>query len=617
MICIRLNMIFVCKRRKTVYINKNLWRNKMKFKKVLAGALAAVVAVGSLSIAAFADTNVSGDYEYEVLDDGTVSITKYLGEDENVVIPDTIAGMTVTVIGERAFGGNDYIVTVEIPDGVTTISIFAFYGCTSLTEINIPDSVTYISERVFMSSSSLTAINVSENNQYYTSVDGVLFNKHITKLMWYPTGKKETTYTIPDTVTSIDKMAFGYCRSLTTIEIPDGVTEIDLWAFIYCTSLTAIKIPDSMTYIAARAFEGCTSLTVAEIPDSVTKIGSSAFRECTSLIAIEIPDGMTYIDEFTFSLCTSLATVKISDSVTEIGASAFNHCTSLAEIVIPDSVTKIGPYAFNACTSLAEIVIPDSVTEIGTSAFNHCSDNLTIYGYTNSYAETYAKENEITFVALDEENEETTTEPETTEPETTTTAPEVTAPADTILQDTATGISISTAADVLPDGAALNVTVGTETETGISYDITIVNANGETVQPNDTVTVKIPVPEALEGSAAYYVYHQAPDGALTDMHAVYEDGCVTFVTDHFSTYILTTEKLTDDSEAANTTTTTPAPDSTDSEATTAPAPDSGTGSTGNTENTDNDDKNVPTGVIFAILPALAAAAGVAISRKRK
>lgn len=103
----------------------------MKLKKILAGALAAVVAVGSMSVSAFAEeeTLVSGDFEYEVLDDGTVSITKYLGEEEAVEIPAEIDGKAVTVIGPSAFYSCLSLIEIAIPDSVITIGDYAFSNC--------------------------------------------------------------------------------------------------------------------------------------------------------------------------------------------------------------------------------------------------------------------------------------------------------------------------------------------------------------------------------------------------------------------------------------------------------------------------------------------------------
>lgn len=166
-------------------------------------------------------------------------------------------------------------------------------------------------------------------------------------------------------------------------------------------NLKNVNIKSGVTTIGNSAFYQCQSLTNITIPDGITSIGKESFYYCKSLTNINIPDSVTTIGSFAFSNCSSLSNISIPNNITSIESSTFYKCSSLSSINIPNSVTSIGSSAFSYCTSLVNIIIPDSVTSIGNSAFTKCSNLKTIYGYSNTYAETWANSNGYTFVAID------------------------------------------------------------------------------------------------------------------------------------------------------------------------------------------------------------------------
>ncbi len=331
----------------------------------------------------------------------------------NVTIPDSVTtignyafnscdsltsvtiGDSVTTIGEQAFSYCSSLSSVTIGNSVMTIGKGTFYECNSLTSVTIPDSVTTIEDFAFESCFSLTSATIGDNVQTIGcnpfldcdnlkefkgkfAADGgrCLINDNTIIAYAEASG---TTYTIPDSVTTIGEAAFEYCKSLTSVTIPDSVTTIGYCAFYECNSLESATIGNSVQAIGVKAFCFCDSLTRVTIGNSLQTIGTLAFYSCNSLTSVTIPDSVTSIGERAFEGCTSLTSVTIGDSVTTIGWSAFNSCNSLTSVTIGNSVTTIGDWAFGGCTSLTSVTIPDSVTTIGDGLFSNCDNLKTVY----------------------------------------------------------------------------------------------------------------------------------------------------------------------------------------------------------------------------------------------
>ena len=184
----------------------------------------------------------------------------------------------------------------------------ALSECTCLTNLTIPNSVTSIGGQAFWRCTNLTSISVDGLNPTYSSVNGVLFNKTQTTLVQYPAGIAATSYTIPNTVTSIGDGAFEYGARLTNVSIPIGVTSIGDYAFWACNSLTNITIPDSVTTIGTNAFSDCTGLTSVTIGNGVTDIRFAAFYECTNLTALHFDGNAPTLA----GMCSRATTVRPS-----------------------------------------------------------------------------------------------------------------------------------------------------------------------------------------------------------------------------------------------------------------------------------------------------------------
>lgn len=167
---------------------------------------------------------------------------------------------------------------------VTSIGANAFMSCDKLNSVTIPNSVCEVKYSSF-SAFNLKQIIVSPDNNYFKSVEGVLFSKDMSRIYHYPRGRDETMYIIPQSVISIEADAFSYCPKLKNITIPENVKYIKSEAFEY-GKFQSIIIPDKVIEIGDKAFQWCTELTSIKLPISVSKLGNEVFYYCHDLSSV-------------------------------------------------------------------------------------------------------------------------------------------------------------------------------------------------------------------------------------------------------------------------------------------------------------------------------------------
>jgi len=323
--------------------------------------------------------------------------TKYVSLD--------LSGSTFTSIAESSFSVGDSgftnLTNITIPKSVTSIGDVAFGNCTSLASVTIGSGVTSISSSAFMGCTSLTVINVDTGNTAYISQDGVLYNKDKTTLIQYPTGKIGTTFTIPNSVTSIGGGAFMSCSSITSITIPASVTSIGSSAFYGCTTLTSVTFQNTITeanfnqwssflgdlrtkYLATAGGGIGTYTTTAPVSSTSvwTKQGSSVINDgpFTSIADMAAWLGAQPANDLYKPYTVKLNVSDLGSNPDDAGSVLVKNSTKYVSLDLSDStIEHFGNKAFWRCPTLTSVIIGSSVKSIvldDADAFTSCA-NLT------------------------------------------------------------------------------------------------------------------------------------------------------------------------------------------------------------------------------------------------
>ena len=286
-------------------------------------------------------------------------------------IPETIKEFTISA--GKLTTCNKKSDTIVIPNEVLSIEDYTFKNNPDLKKIIIPVSTKSIGKGAFVECKNLLHIEMSDN------------------------------------VELIGEHAFSKCTSLESIKLPAKISSIEQQTFSECTNLQNIILPQTISIIGNSAFSHCTNLENIILPEKLCHIGEFAFAYCNKLTNITIPNGVKNISDFAFTGCKNLENVTLSNNLEKIGNSVFYNCKSLKNIELPYGVTNIESRAFADCDNLTRITIPESVNYICDTAFDGCNKLFTIRAPEYSFAERYAKINNIRFSPIVANNAKTHT----------------------------------------------------------------------------------------------------------------------------------------------------------------------------------------------------------------
>lgn len=320
----------------------------------------------------------------------------------SVVIPDQ-----VTYVGEQAFRDLSSMTELTIGSSVETIGNFAFYGCTKITQVVLPDSVVSLGTSAFNKNSALKtvtfgtglqsigsmcfnmcyqleAFQVPEGNTAFAAVDGILYSKTVDTLVWYPQGKTDTTYVMPETVKHIGPYGIYEVSALTSVTLASGLETIDEFGLARLNITGTLTIPATVNTIHFKAFLYDYSLQGFETPGEntafQTKDGVLFTKDLSTLVtypagkpetAYTVPDGVQTVATYAFYYNNGLQTVDLND-VTMVETYAFYNAKGLEEADFGGSVVNVDAYGFSGCSNLKRLLASQALEGIGDSAFSGC-----------------------------------------------------------------------------------------------------------------------------------------------------------------------------------------------------------------------------------------------------
>ena len=343
----------------------------------------------------------SGDFTVR---GGTIRIADYAFMNCKKITSVTISG-SVLEIGERAFyycSKLNKVVFEDENDETLTINEGAFYNC-DLSSIVLPHNARVIKSNAFGSNSKLTTVTVNSDGDlsFGNGITADLNSySYVTKVI---VGKTASSFDISG--------AFGGENNcLTTVEVVSGnvnyssdekgiLYNASKTTVIFCPNIkdSTLTLPDSVTEISAGCFRNNTKLQSITFGANLTTIGEEAFSGCTNLqnvIFTGASEGFKISDK-AFKDCSNLAGISLPNTLEEIGTSSFENCYSLQNVVLPASLTKLGDYAFKGCSSISKLELPKSLEALGSydgtdstsiTCFDGCSYiKLTVAEGNNSF----------------------------------------------------------------------------------------------------------------------------------------------------------------------------------------------------------------------------------------
>ena len=318
-----------------------------------------------------AETKTSGFFEYRVLDGGTAEIVRYLGSAEKVTVPQTLDGLTVSKIGEKAFFESDTLTYVSLPNSVKEIKKSAFEDCRLLNEVKFSSSLQKIEDRAFFSCLQLQEVNLPDT---LTEIGALAFGETEAAYINFPKNLQKIGYNpFDDTPFSNNQNIGGIYWGTWLIgyeDFPHGTDDEDI-----TIRETTTGIADNVFSPEAKGHHPY-NLKSVTIPEKVKYIGKKAFAE-SRFSSIVIPSSVVYIGEGAFENCSALKTVSLSKNVQYIGANAFSNTAAVN--AQKDEIKYIGNWIVQTANTEQSIEIKKNVIGIAEDSFLGSPEKITVF----------------------------------------------------------------------------------------------------------------------------------------------------------------------------------------------------------------------------------------------
>lgn len=346
---------------------------------------------------------VCTDDDFVIIDN---ELTKYNGKSKKVIVPEGIE-----ILSANCFWNNQYVEEIVLPSSLKILGGDSFYFCKKLRKINIPENVFLIGNNPFAACPNLEIIENYSSN--FTLIDGVLYTKDISRIIYYPMNKKDEHYHILDNTKYIGKHSFYNNIYLKTITLPNSMLHFENNPFSDCVNLSNLIIntksyhndkgviynrfktmivsvlqnanldnyiiPESVKYIGRNSFWNCKNIRNLTISKNIVKIGYNPFAGCSNINLFSdnpkfiVENGMLLNETKDELICCTNNAAKtlkeIPKTITKLNARSFSCCTDLKDIVLHDGIKLIDKSVFTLCSNIEKIYIPDSVEYIHEWAF--------------------------------------------------------------------------------------------------------------------------------------------------------------------------------------------------------------------------------------------------------